>query len=63
VWGDGAMTTPVSRMPQFVAAMPHAQTAVFTAGMAVQDECPAQFSAAVLQFWQTTEMAQVAPLV
>jgi pimeloyl-ACP methyl ester carboxylesterase len=63
VWGDGAMTTPVSRMPQFVAAMPHSQTAVFTAGMAVQDECPTQFSAAVLQFWQTTEMANVAPLV
>jgi pimeloyl-ACP methyl ester carboxylesterase len=53
VWGDGAMTTPVSRMPQFVAALPQAQTAVFTAGMAVQDECPTQFSAAVLQFWQT----------
>jgi hypothetical protein len=36
VWGDGAMTTPVSRMAQFVAALPQAQTAVFTAGMAVK---------------------------
>jgi len=52
VWGDGAMTTPVSRMPQFVAALPQAQTAVFTAGMAVQDECPTQFSDAVQRFWQ-----------
>jgi hypothetical protein len=39
-------------MPQFVAALPQAQTAVFTAGMAVQDECPTQFSDAVQQFWQ-----------
>lgn len=54
VWGDGAMTTPVSRMPQFVAAIPHAQTAVLAAGMAVQDECATEFVAVVTRFLHAT---------
>ena len=62
VWGNGAMTTPVSRMPQFVAALPQAQTAVFTAGMAVQDECPTQFCDAVQQFWQTISLPNEVPV-
>lgn len=52
VWGRYAKTTPVTRMSAFAAALPNAQVNVLDAGMAVQDEVPEQFMAAVKQFWR-----------
>jgi pimeloyl-ACP methyl ester carboxylesterase len=55
VWGRYAKTTPVTRMSAFTAALPHVQGSVLDAGMAVQDEVPEQFIAAVKQFWRSNE--------
>jgi pimeloyl-ACP methyl ester carboxylesterase len=55
VWGRYARTTPVTRMSTFAAALPNAQLNVLDAGMAVQDEVPEQFMAAVKQFWRSNE--------
>lgn len=51
VWGRMATTTPVARLVRFREMLPHAVVQVFAAGMAVQDECPSDYAAAVRAFF------------
>jgi pimeloyl-ACP methyl ester carboxylesterase len=53
LWGQHAMTTPVTRMPAFLALLPQATGHVLPGAMAVQDECADEASRVVRGFLQT----------
>jgi pimeloyl-ACP methyl ester carboxylesterase len=52
LWGEYAMTTPVTRMPAFLELLPQATGLVLPGAMAVQDECPDEAAVAVRGFLQ-----------
>ena len=52
LWGEYAMTTPVTRMPAFLELLPQATGQVLPGALAVQDECAAEAAVAVRGFLQ-----------
>ena len=52
LWGQYAMTTPVTRMPAFLELLPQATGQVLPGAMAVQDECADEATVAVRGFLQ-----------
>ncbi|MFM2033084.1 MAG: hypothetical protein RLZZ297_1849 [Chloroflexota bacterium] len=54
VWGAEARTTPPTRLPAFLAALPQATSAVFAGSMAVHDENAAAVAASVDAFFAQT---------
>jgi len=54
LWGEYAMTTPVTRMPAFLALLPQATGQVLPGAMAVQDECAAEAATSVRGFLAAT---------
>lgn len=54
IWGAAARTTPPTRLPAFLAALPQATSAVFAGSMAVHDENAAAVAASVATFFADT---------